>query len=120
MAVDMIRVLRCLENPTYFMCGRRDIPKLTKKAKEEAEEILREFSMFFPTARPLSIEIYICEYAMCYSIGARLVWDGKTVIQDESSADLLFLSLNECILKRMIELGFPSRIGAVKDEGVLL
>ena len=37
------------ENPTYFLCGRRDIYGLMEKAKAEAAQILKEFSMFYRT-----------------------------------------------------------------------
>ena len=111
MNIDMERILAKVEKrekPSYFMCGKKDIPELTLKAKEEAEQILREFCVFFRPARPISIEIYTAEHPTCYSIGARLIWDGVDVIRDENTCDLLFIDLNNLILKRMLELGFPS------------
>ena len=95
------------ENPTYFLCGRRDIPELVEKAKAEAEQILKEFSMFYTTAGELAIEIYPIQYVMGFSIGGKLTWDGETVME-ESDCGLLFLHLNEVMLNRMIKLGFPS------------
>ena len=95
------------ENPTYFLCSRRDIPFLTEKAKVEAAQILKEFSMFYRTAGELAIEIYSIQYAMGFSIGGRLTWNGETVME-ESVCDLIFLHLNEVMLNRMIQLGFPS------------
>lgn len=96
-----------IETPTTFFCGRRDIPHLTEKAKAEAEKILKEFSVFYTTAGQLAIEIYPIQYELGFSIGGRLTWDGETVME-ESDCELLFLHLNEVMLNRMIQLGFPS------------
>ena len=96
-----------IENPTYFFCCRKDIPGLVEKAKAEAEQILKEFSMFYRTAGTLAIEIEPIQYALGFSIGGRLTWDGETVME-ESDCGLLFLHLNEVMLNRMIQLGFPS------------
>ena len=95
------------ENPTYFLCSRKDIPSLVEKAKTEAEQILKEFSMFYNTRGKLAIEIYPVQYVMGFSIGAKLTWDGESVME-ESDCGLLFLHLNEVMLNRMIKLGFPS------------
>ena len=95
------------ENPTYFFCSRKDIPGLVEKAKTEAAQILKEFAMFYKTAGELAIEIKPMQYAMGFSIRGRLTWDGETVIE-ESDCGLLFLHLNEVMLNRMIQLGFPS------------
>ena len=118
MAIDMVKILNRVEavKPSYFMCGSKDIPALTLKAKEEAEQILKDFGIFFHTARPISIEIYTKEWETCYSIGARLIWDGHDVIRDENTADMLFLELNELILKRMRELGFPPGGGGTHGD----
>lgn len=96
-----------IENPTYFLCSRRDIPNLVEKAKAEAAQILKEFSMFYKTAGELAIEIYPVQYVMGFSIAGKLTWDGETVLE-ESCCDLLFLHLNNVMLNRMIKLGFPS------------
>ena len=103
-----------IEKPTYFFCSRRDIPGLVEKAKAEAAQILKEFSMFYRTAGELAIEIYPIEYALGYSIGGKLTWDGKTIME-ESDCGLLFLHLNEVMLNRMIQLGFPSG-GVIHNE----
>lgn len=95
------------ENPTCFLCGLRDIPCLIAKAKVEAAQILKEFSMFYTTAGELAIEIYPIQYVMGFSIAGKLTWDGKTVME-ESDCGLLFLHLNEVMLNRMIQLGIPS------------
>lgn len=107
MAVDMQKILDRLDHSTNFMCSKKDIPALTEAAKEEAERVLRDFYAIFRPARPVSIEIYTVEHPLCYSIGARLLWDGDDVIRDESCCDLLFIDLNQMILKRMTELGIP-------------
>lgn len=114
MKINMARILSKVEKrpePSYFMCGKRDVPGLTLKAKAEAEELLREFSVYFRPARPISIEIYTAEHPLCYSIGARLIWDGVDVIRDEDVCDLLFIDLNRLILNRMLELGYLSGNG---------
>ena len=95
------------ETPTYFLCSRKDIPSLVKKAKEEAAQILKEFSMFYRTAGELAIEIFPIQHPMCFSIGGKLTWDGDTLLE-ESDCSLLFLHLNEVMLNRMIKLGIPS------------
>ncbi len=95
------------ESSTYFFCSRRDIPKLVDKAKSEAAQILKEFSMFYKTAGELAIEIEPIQYALGFSIGGKLTWDGDTVME-ESDCGLLFLHLNEVMLNRMIQLGIPS------------
>ena len=92
------------EKPTYFMCGKKDIPELIAKAEAEAKEILEEFLMFFKPAKPLNIEIFTTEYDTCYSIGAKLIWNKDTVLLEESDCDLLFLHLNHIILNRIIQL----------------
>ena len=96
-----------VENPTTFLCTRRDIPDLVEKAKAEAKQILKEFAMFYKTAGQLAIEIYPIQYAIGFSIGGKLTWDGETVLE-ESDCGLLFLHLNEVMLNRMIQLGLPS------------
>ena len=105
MAVDMQKILERLDHSTNFICSKKDIPKLTEAAKKEAERILRDFYAIFRPARPVSIEIYTVEHPLCYSIGARLLWNGDDVIRDESCCDLLFIDLDQMILKRMVELG---------------
>jgi hypothetical protein len=63
--------------------------------------------MFYRTAGKLAIEIEPIQYAMGYSIGGKLTWDGEVVMQ-ETDCGLLFLHLNEVMLNRMIQLGIPS------------
>lgn len=101
------RKQREIEQPTYFLCSRRDIPKLVEKAEAEAAQILKEFSMFYRTAGELAIVIYPIQHPMGFSIGGKLTWDGDTLLE-ESDCGLLFLHLNEVMLSRMIQLGIPS------------
>lgn len=96
-----------IESPTYFLCCRKDIPDLVKKARIEADQILKEFSMFYRTAGELAIEIYPVQYVMGFSIAGKLTWDGETIME-ESDCGLLFLHLNEVMLNRMIQMGIPS------------
>ena len=105
MGVDMQKILDRLDHSTNFICSKKDIPRLTEAAKVEAEQILRDFHVYFRPDRPVSIEIYTVEHPLCYSIGARLLWNGDDVIRDESCCDLLFIDLDQMILKRMVELG---------------
>lgn len=109
--MELSRKQREIENPTYFLCSRRDIPKLVEKAEAEAAQILKEFAMFYKTAGELAIQIYPIQYPMGFSIGGRLTWDGNTLLE-ESDCGLIFLHLNEVMLNRMIQLGFAS--GGVK------
>ena len=95
------------ETPTYFLCSRSDIPGLIEKAKTEAAQILKEFSMFYRTAGELAIKIEPIQYPLGYSIGGKLTWDGE-IIMEETDCGLLFLHLNEVMLNRMIQLGIPS------------
>ena len=90
------------ENPSYFFCQRRHVPELVKRAKTEAAAILKEFSLYYQAAGTLEIVIEPIQHVTCWSIGATLTWDGQPV-KKEDSADLLFLELNELMLKRLIE-----------------
>ncbi len=101
------------ENPSYFMCGRKSLPQLIKKAKQEADKILAEFSAFFDTNGKLGIEIAPIDHGgITYSIAATLTWDGEPMQKQDDPCDLLFLQLNNLMLNRMIQLGIPSGGGA--------
>lgn len=95
------------EHPTYFLCSRIDVPVLVERAKTEAEQLLKEFETFYNTAGKLGITIEPKPCLRGYSINGKLTWDGKT-ISEESDCGLIFLELNNIILSRMIQLGFPS------------
>ena len=103
---NSIRVL-AEERPTYFLCSRRDIPGLVVKAEAEAEQILKEFSVFYKTAGKLTIKIEPVQYACGFGIGGKLLWDGEPVLE-EKDCGLLFLHLNDVMLNRMLQLGIPS------------
>lgn len=91
----------------YFFCVRREVPALVKKAEAEAESVLRDFKEFFSPAGDLQIKIEPVEHVMCWSIGATLTWDGSPV-QSEDDASLLFLTLNNMVLDRMLKSGMVS------------
>ena len=95
------------ERPTYFLCCRRDVPALVERAEAEAAQLLKEFETFYNTAGKLGITIEPKPCFRGYSIGGKLTWDGKT-ISEESDCGLIFLELNNIMLSRMIQLGFPS------------
>ncbi len=103
---NSVRVL-AEEHPTYFLCGRKDIPGLVAKAEAEAEQTLKEFSCFYKTAGELTIKIEPIQYDCGFGIGGKLLWDGEPVLE-EKDCGLLFLHLNEVMLNRMIQLGIPS------------
>ncbi len=104
---------RALEKPSCFMCGRESLPKLIKKAKQEADKILAEFSAFFDTNGKLGIEITPIDHGgITYSVAATLTWDGEPMQRQDDPCDLLFLQLNNLMLHRMIQLGIPSGGGS--------
>ena len=102
------------ERPTYFLCGKKDVPRLVEKAKAEAAQILKEFEGFYNTNGKLGIEIVPSKCFRGYSIGGRLTWDGKTM-SEEIDCSVIFLELNNLMLNRMIELGIPSFAGENED-----
>lgn len=91
---------------TYFMCSRRSLPRLVEKAKTEAEKILAEFAMFYDTHGKLGIDIEPVTHGggFSYSVAATLTWDGKPMQKRDDPCDLLFLQLNELMMKRLLEL----------------
>lgn len=95
------------ERPTYFLCSRRDVPGLMKRAEAEAAQILKEFAAFYSTAGKLEIVIEPIQHFRGFSIGGRLTWDGETVVE-ESDCGLLFLQLNDVMINRMLQLGLLS------------
>lgn len=95
----------CEQHPDYFACGKHSIPKLVEKAKKEAEQILKEFAIFYRGDIGITIEPKF--HGLCWSITATLTVNGEPV-KTQDPCDLLFLELNELILNRMIQLGIPS------------
>lgn len=93
------------EHPDYFSCTTRDVQRLVEKAKREAEKILREFSEFY--TGDIGIEIGTKRHGICWSITGTLTVNGETV-KTEDPVDLLFLELNELMMKRMLECGMVS------------
>lgn len=103
----------CEQHPDYFACGKHSVPGLVEKAKKEAEQILKEFAMFY--RGDIGITIEPKSHDLCWSITATLTVNGEPV-RTEDPCDLLFLELNELMLNRMLQLGIPSR-GRVVASG---
>ena len=93
------------EHPDYFSCTARDVPRLVEKAKQEAEKILRELSDFY--VGNIGIDVGTKRHGMCWSITGTLTVNG-VVVKTEDPVDLLFLELNELMIKRMLECGMVS------------
>lgn len=93
------------EHPDYFSCGRRSVQKLIEKAEEEAKQLLKEFSLFY--TGDIGIVITAKQHITCWSIAATLTVNGEA-IKTEDPCDLLFLELNELMMKRMIQSGMVS------------
>ena len=89
------------DNPSYFMCSQRSVNRLVEKAKEEANKILCELQAFYKGNIGITIEPK--EHGLCWSITATLTVNGKTV-KTEDPCDLLFLELNDLMLKKLIEI----------------
>lgn len=95
----------CEEHPDYFACGKKSVPDLVEKAKKEAEQILKEFSMFY--RGNIGINIEPKDHELCFSIAATLTVDGEPV-KTEDPCDLLFIELNELMLTRILKTGMVS------------
>jgi hypothetical protein len=91
--------------PDYFACGQKSVPALLKKAKQEAAQILKDFSEFYHGE--IGIEIGSKQHLLCWSITATLTLNGNP-IKTEDPCDLLFLELNNLILARMLKGGMVS------------
>lgn len=88
------------QHPDYFLCGKSSVPKLKEKARKEADRLLKEFSAFY--RGNIGIEIGEKQHLLGWSITATLTVNGKKV-RREDPCDLLFLDLNELMLKRLKE-----------------
>lgn len=95
------------ERPTYFMCGKRSLPALMDKARAEADQLLKELQMFYTFGGKVEIEIFPVYHELCYSVGAKLTFDGA-LVRAEDTCDLLFLTLNNLMLNRMLKSGMIS------------
>lgn len=93
------------EHPDYFSCGRRSVQQLIEKAEEEAKQLLKEFSLFY--TGDIGIIITAKQHITCWSISGTLTVNGE-VVKTEDPCDLLFLELNELMMKRMIQSGMVS------------
>lgn len=97
---QMIIKKHAQKKPSYFMCGQRSVNRLVDKAKEEADKILCELRAFYKGNIGIAIEPK--EHDLCWSITATLTVNGENV-KTEDPCDLLFLELNELMLKKIIE-----------------
>lgn len=88
------------EAPNLFMCGAKSLRRMKEKARQQADKILQELRVFY--TGDITIEIAEVEWATCWSVGAILKVNGEKC-REYDTADLLFLDLNELMLKRMIE-----------------
>ena len=89
------------KQPNYFMCGERDVPELMKKARKEADEILKDFKEYF--AGDITIDIEARDHDLCYSIAAILRVNG-IFVEEEDPCHLLFLELNNLELSRLLKI----------------
>lgn len=89
------------ENPNYFLCSRKHVARLKLQAEKEAEEIMRDFFCYY--SGDIKIIIEEKEHPMGWSIAARLLVNGETV-REEDPCDLLFIDMNQLVLKRMLEI----------------
>ena len=81
---------------SYFLCSRRAIPELLRKAQEERRKYLLEFRMYYNCN--LDIQIYVREYFMGYSIAGKMLVNGE-VVRDYEYFDLLLIDLDHLIMK---------------------
>lgn len=103
----MSNIMNAEERPTYFMCGKRSLPALMDKARAEADQLLKELQMFYTFGGKVEIEIFPVDHELSYSVGAKLTFDGA-LVRAEDTCDLLFLTLNNLMLNRMLKSGIVS------------
>lgn len=89
------------EHPDYFLCSRKDLNRLKERAEKEANEIMRDFFVFY--SGDVKIEIGEKEHPMGWSVTGTLLVNGNKV-RTEDPCTLLFIDINELVLKRMLEL----------------
>lgn len=82
------------------MCGRKSLKRMKEKARQQADKILQELRAFY--TGDITIEITEIEWATCWSVGAILKVNGEKC-REYDTVDLLFLELNELMLKRLIK-----------------
>lgn len=92
----------------YFMCRRSEVPELVTKAEAEARILLDELAVFY--RGDIDIRIAPESHGACMSIGADLLVGGE-LVRHEDCCELLFLTLNDLILKRMLQSGVVSMGG---------
>ena len=83
-----------------FLCSKTECEKYVSAAKQEAKKILNEMSIFF--TGDIDIEVRSKQYVMGFApIGVLLV--GSEIVREYSHIDLLFLDLNELMLKKLCQ-----------------
>lgn len=85
----------------YFLCSKSESIELLKKAQEEATKVLDEFKIYY--AGDIGINVYVKKHVMGYSIAGDLTVNGEKC-ETYDPIDLCFLTLNELIIKRLIEI----------------
>lgn len=83
-----------------FLCSKSEAAGQAAAAEREKEKLLREFRQFY--AGNIDIKIAPKQYPMGYSVIGALTVNGETV-REYDHIDLLFLDLNELMLKRILE-----------------
>lgn len=89
------------ERPSYFMCGSNNKEFLKTQAQKDADLLLKDFQQYY--SGNFSIKTKIVDHDLCYSIGGTLLVNGN-VCREYDDIELLFLDLNELMLKRLIRM----------------
>ncbi|OQA48412.1 MAG: hypothetical protein BWY46_01419 [Firmicutes bacterium ADurb.Bin300] len=91
------------EKSSYFLCSKREIPKLLIMAEKEKQDILHGSDGFDKFAKgDIDISIYPKEHVMGWSIACDLTVNGETCKQYDP-VGLCFLDLNEIMLKMLLQ-----------------
>jgi len=102
-----------LTNHSYWFCESADVPGLIEEAKSEAERLLQELSAFY--AGDIDIEIGAVQHGNYWSITGTLVINGEAR-RTEDPCDLLFLDLNELLLKRLSRQNGEQQLKKAKNK----
>lgn len=86
------------DSPSYFCCGRNQIPEIQAKAEKEATRVIKEFNIYY--TGDVGIAITVIEHRLCYSIGAILMVNGESV-REYDDAGLCFLDLDLLMLGQL-------------------
>lgn len=85
---------------SYFLCSKRAIPSLLEKAEREKQQILLELRLYYNCN--IDIEIVVAQHFRGFTIGGRLIVNGKKVREYEL-LDLLFYDLNALIMSAIVK-----------------